>query len=145
PGRERAPGARPIPAVADHEETRFRPEASPVVQQAASFTTMAQLPYVGRHTHEFFARLCSVLPGYTVEVGRDLGRIPSAVTQLLADRARRRRGGVPTPRAQNAPPPTPLVSVVIPVYNGARFLRDAVETVLAQGYASVELIVVDDG
>src|SRR6476469_10004419 len=39
----------------------------------------------------------------------------------------------------------PLVSVVIPAYNAERFLGEAIESVLAQGYAHFELIVVDDG
>lgn len=39
----------------------------------------------------------------------------------------------------------PLVSVIIPVFNGERFLRDAVESVLAQQYSPVEIIIVDDG
>jgi glycosyltransferase involved in cell wall biosynthesis len=38
-----------------------------------------------------------------------------------------------------------LVSVVIPVFNGERFLREAVQSVLDQGYSSVEIIIVDDG
>ena len=39
----------------------------------------------------------------------------------------------------------PLVSVVIPVFNGERFLRDAVQSVLDQQYAPLEIIIVDDG
>jgi glycosyltransferase involved in cell wall biosynthesis len=38
-----------------------------------------------------------------------------------------------------------LVSVVIPCYNGARFLREAIESVLTQNYPRVEVIVVNDG
>lgn len=39
----------------------------------------------------------------------------------------------------------PLTSVIIPVYNGERFLSDALESVLAQEYQPMEVIVVDDG
>lgn len=39
----------------------------------------------------------------------------------------------------------PLVSVVMPVYNGARYLREACESVLSQSLTCLELIVVNDG
>jgi glycosyltransferase involved in cell wall biosynthesis len=39
----------------------------------------------------------------------------------------------------------PRVSVIIPVYNGGRFLGEAIASVLAQTYTDWELIVVDDG
>lgn len=39
----------------------------------------------------------------------------------------------------------PLVSVVVPVFAGERFLGEALETIAAQSYSHLETIVVDDG
>ena len=38
----------------------------------------------------------------------------------------------------------PLVSICIPAYNGARFLRQCIDSILAQTFADFELLVVDD-
>lgn len=40
---------------------------------------------------------------------------------------------------------TPKVSIVIPVYNGANYLREAIESALDQTYPNIEVIVVNDG
>ena len=55
------------------------------------------------------------------------------------------RKAVERAEALAAPGEPGLVSVVIPTYNRARTLRGAIESVLSQTYASVEVIVVDDG
>ena len=40
---------------------------------------------------------------------------------------------------------SPKVSIVIPVYNGSDYLREAIDSALAQSYGNVEVIVVNDG
>jgi glycosyltransferase involved in cell wall biosynthesis len=40
---------------------------------------------------------------------------------------------------------TPLVSVIIPCYNYARYLAEAVESIIGQTYKNIEIIVVNDG
>jgi len=40
---------------------------------------------------------------------------------------------------------TPLVSICVPAFNGARFLRECLDSALAQTCADLELLVVDDG
>ncbi len=39
----------------------------------------------------------------------------------------------------------PLVSIVIPVYNGSNYLHEAIDSALAQTYDNLEIIVVNDG
>jgi glycosyltransferase involved in cell wall biosynthesis len=39
----------------------------------------------------------------------------------------------------------PLISVIIPVYNGEDFIHDAIQCVLDQNYPNLEILVIDDG
>ncbi len=39
----------------------------------------------------------------------------------------------------------PKVSIVIPVYNGSNYLREAIDSAVAQTYRNIEIIVVNDG
>ena len=38
-----------------------------------------------------------------------------------------------------------MISVIVPVYNGERYLAECVDSILSQSYADLELILVDDG
>ena len=40
---------------------------------------------------------------------------------------------------------SPLVSIIIPVYNSERFLKECFESILAQTFEDYEVLVVDDG
>lgn len=62
---------------------------------------------------------------------------PAAINGKIANPADHHTGSAADPAA-------PLVSVVIPTYMGARFLRQAIDSVLAQSYANFEVIVVND-
>ena len=39
----------------------------------------------------------------------------------------------------------PKVSIVIPVYNGSNYMREAIDSALNQTYNNIEVIVVNDG
>ena len=40
---------------------------------------------------------------------------------------------------------TNLVSIIVPVYNCKPYLEDCIQSVLAQDYGNLELLLIDDG
>jgi glycosyltransferase involved in cell wall biosynthesis len=90
-------------------------------------------------------RMTTEIPRVGLELGTDLARIPDAVAACARhDPAFRAVARTGTDPGTEDIADLPLISVVIPVHNGAAFIRDAVECVLGQEYPRIELIVVND-
>jgi hypothetical protein len=108
----------------------------PTLLHAATFTTLAQLPHAGASLHRMMQDLMRSVDTLRVRLGRDPESVVSTMRSIAAGRY---------VVADSEPDVNPLISVVVPVHNGARFLPEAVASILAQEYAELEVIVVDDG
>jgi hypothetical protein len=128
-----------LPVISDQEETFLVAADVYAAERSAAFTTLAHLPRAGRWSQAFIVRLCQTLPRFELRLGRNLAAIPDAIRRFLAD--------VPDqpPLQPAAQAGAPRISVIIPVFNGVRFLPGAVRSVLAQDYPSLDIIIVDDG
>jgi hypothetical protein len=103
---------------------------------AATFTTLAQLPHAGAPLHRMMCDILAQVTTTRIRLGRNPESVVSTVRSVIAGQS---------VVEISEPDARPLVSVVIPVHNGARFLADAVASILTQEYPELELIVVDDG
>ena len=125
-------------------ETAFSAVSLDTLERAAAFTTMSQLPHSGPQTHDYIRRLVHAVPGLVIELGTDLPGIVEAIRGVLVagEAETRKRFSNPGGATSRS---LPLVSVILPVHNGAHFLPSAIASIQAQGYPSTEIIVVDDG
>jgi len=133
------------PEVVNQTETKLHPTNYLTIQRALSFTTMSQLPNVGLHTHAYISKLAVSLPGFVIELGNDFSKIPAAVSKFLSGNIKFQvdnQASVPdTTNIQSRP----LVSVIVPVFNGERFIKNAIDNILSQNYPALEIIIIDDG
>jgi len=129
----------------DEEETTFSSISFWRINRAMSFTTMSQLPGVGTHTHEFFHELCEKVPTMTLNLGSDIKKVPKALRNHIKDPDYNFFEEKTNDDYYQEEKDLPLVSVVIPVYNGEKFIEEAVENVLSQNYPALEIIIINDG
>ena len=129
------------PQVSPEPDTRFAPIARAALARAAAFTTLSQLPHAGRSTHALIDSMLERLPGLLVQPGSAIERIPAALRELLA-LPPDERAALAAPAAPAAS--RPLVSVIVPTFNGAHFLPEAVASILRQNHPALDIIVVDD-
>ena len=131
------------PRVVRQNETDFEPVDAMNLRRAATFTTLSQLPYAGQQAQNFIECLIARLPGFTIRLGQNPEKVAGAILDLLAKKdceLKRANGDEPSTLAE-----LPFISVIIPIFNGADFLCEAIDNVLTQEYPCLEIIIVDDG
>jgi GT2 family glycosyltransferase len=126
------------PQIGQADSACVEPVDSNYLLGAASYTTVAQLPHAGPQTTAFLEKMLHQTPGRKLVLGRDRGSAATVLRALLEQRL----ADEPT---CDAVAPMPLVSIIIPVFNGLRFLPEAMASILAQDHPAIEVILVDDG
>ncbi|MDB4906516.1 MAG: hypothetical protein JWO05_1300 [Gemmatimonadetes bacterium] len=125
-----------LPRVVEQPATRFAAVRPNALVRAFEFTTSEQLPHAGFELAELTREMVAKLPGYELHLGTDAAMVAPAVAEALRM--------LPRAGAPAALPKLP-VTVIIPVHNGTQFLPEAIDSILAQEFDTVEIVVVDDG
>lgn len=105
-----------------------------------SFDIMTQMPGSGWHTHHLIRKLLQKVPSYKLKSGTDMGQIHKIFSEFLINPDKYSHFS-----RKESQSPKPMISLIIPVYNGERFIREAIENVISQNYPVLEIIIVDDG
>lgn len=130
--------------IANSTLTKAHEAAPEEVARIAYASTSIQIPMSNEDIYSASILNCARQTGaYRIEFGSDRSLAPKVIEDLLAKHA-----GPPaiSPRPvwslQGALKP---ISVIIPIHNGSRFIAEAVESITAQEYPDLEIIIVDDG
>jgi GT2 family glycosyltransferase len=129
------------PEFSAQSQTIFSPVSKELLQGAASLTTMSQLPHSNQITYELIGDLIDQCPTMKIQLGSDLHGVANAIKNLIEQPQTIHSPSI----APNNSISLPLISVIIPIYNGAEFLAEAIDNILSQQYPSLEIIIIDDG
>lgn len=125
------------PRFGGAEETLAEPVDHGYLTGAACYTTIAQLPHAGPATSTFIESAFQSIPSRRLVLGTDRGRVAESVRALTQS--------PPALEATAQPAASQLVSVIVPLFNGTRFLPQAIASIAAQNHPATEIILVDDG
>lgn len=73
-------------------------------------------------------------------VAKTMPRWYALLDQIIGESSRLGRSNSPPKLVEN-----PLVSIIIPVFNGSNYLREAITSALEQTYSNIEVLVINDG
>jgi hypothetical protein len=132
-----------LPAIHKGKESSLSEVEFWKLQRAMGFSTMSQLPNVGRHTHLYISELIKRLPCFRLNAGNDLGQLPVLISGYLNNPGA--YISVDNTCRKSSTTDKPLVSVIIPVYNGEKYIREAIESLLSQKYPALEILIINDG
>jgi hypothetical protein len=105
-----------------------------------SFELMSQLPGSGRHMLHFISALLHKAPAFKLKRGTNFSLLQDLFFDFLINPDKYHQKDKKKIQSQK-----PLVSLIIPVFNGERFIREAIENVISQNYTNLEIIIVNDG
>jgi GT2 family glycosyltransferase len=112
------------------------------LQAKMSFKTETQMPNASIRTHDFIRHLCDNLPTFDLRQGSEIFNIPAIIEALLE---KSYPGQSPEDIKETENKPKPLISIIVPVYNGEEFIQEAIDSILLQNYPSLEIVIVNDG
>ena len=129
------------PQIRKEENTLIEPASFWPIQRAMSFTTMSQLPGVGAQTQKYISDFIGKLPCYTLKPGNDFDKITETIDDFIGHPEKY----FSHKSIQDEELITPLISIIIPVFNGGKFIHKAIDNILKQNYPALEILIVDDG